>query len=165
MKLTIDTDLGVAFTSVYNYVEGGDNEIAVCLPQFSDHSSHCIADMFEETIGILEGHLHELYAVVDNLKGKQVRKLIRKARLELEMHLAEAESCLPHDLDIVEYRHELRGQLGIIDDLLEQGKHERKASLKLLMIEIIPDHSAFYAHFGVAGLCVSPVVILVDHTV
>lgn len=165
MKLTIDTDLGVAFTSVYNYVEGGNNEIAVCLPQFTDHSSHFIAEMFEETIEYVKGNLHALYAVVDELKGKELRKHIHHARLKLETDLALAESCLPYELDIIEHREDLRGQLGVIDDLLEMKKNSRKASLKLLTVEIIPDRTAFYACFGVPELSLPLVVILVDQTV
>jgi hypothetical protein len=165
MKLMIDTDLGVAATSVYNYVEGGSNEISVCLPKFSDHSSHCIAEMFEETIEYLEVHLHGLYAMVDEAKGKKLRKRILEARHLLEVNLAQAVSCLPFDPEIVEYRDDLRGQIDILDELLELRKHDLKARLQLLMVEIIDDRPAFYAHFGVLGQRRAPVVILVDHSV
>jgi hypothetical protein len=162
MKLMMDTDLGILATPVYNYVEGGDTQIAVMLPEFSGHSPHCIGEMFEQTVEYLEGNLHELYSIIDGTKGKHLRRLISKQRLELEFSLAEACCVLPNDLEVAEYRDNLRGEMAILDDLLDLRKSDLRASLQLIMVEIIDDQSAFYAHFGVPGLSVAPVVVLVE---
>jgi hypothetical protein len=158
----MDTDLGAVFTPVHNYVEGGDTEITVMLPEFSGHSPHCIGEMFEETIEYVKGNLHELYALIDGTKGKCLRRLISKARLGMELSLAEALCVLPNDLDVAEYRDNLRGEMAILDELLELTKNDLRATLQLIMVEIVHDRSAFYAHFGVPGLSVAPVVLLIE---
>lgn len=154
MLLTFDTETGAFSSSVLNYVEGNGEFIEIVLPLHPEYRACYIEKSISQVAQFVQENLHDLYAVIDQMKGKELRSaLVSTQQLkeaqweEMAATLAvagdDADGTFANELGAL---HQDLNHLGV---LLSSKKRQIKERLKLVSVEIDPESPKVNLFFGV----------------
>lgn len=152
MLLTFDTNAGAFRSTVPNYVEGSGESIEIILPLYSELCPECIGELMTDVEQYVQGNLHGLYAILDQMKGKHLRRALADVYAQMQAEWEEMGAILvfiEQDDDNAEEFHSLSEDLRLLGHLMAAKKNEIKDRLKLVNVIVDPVGPEITLCFGV----------------
>jgi len=154
MLVTFDTNAGAFKSSVPNYVEGSGESIEIVLPMHPEQCPCCIELALSHVEQYVQDNLHELYALLDGIKGKHLRAALADVYQEKQQHWEEMGAILAFVGEDVEGGgaedfHALQEDLKFLGLLMSSKKNEIKDRLRLVTVLIDPVSPEITLCFGV----------------
>lgn len=154
MLVTFDTNAGAFKSVVPNYVEGSGETIEIVLPMHPEQCPCCIDLAFSHVEQYVQDNLHELYSLLDGLKGKHLRAALADLYLEKQHQWEEMGAILAFMGEDVEGGgaedfYALQEDLKFLGLLMSCKKNEIKDRLRLVSVAIDPVSPEITLFFGV----------------
>lgn len=154
MLVTFDTNAGAFKSLVPNYVEGSGESIEIVLPLHSEQCPCCIELAISEVEQFVQGNLHELYALLDGIKGKHLRGALAEVYQQKQIEWEEVGAILAFvgegaEGGCAEDFHALQEELNILGGLMSGKKNAIKDQLKLVSVLVDPVSPEITLLFGV----------------
>jgi hypothetical protein len=156
MLLTFDTHAGTYKSSVLNYVEGSGT-VEIELPFQPDQCPVCIAQTMQDVAEFVHLNMHEFYAMIDQSKGKHLRRELGLVLEGKKSYLASDPLSLDSffiDTDALAY------EIEILTGLIGAKKGEIKDRLVLQSVLIDPVTFDLVGSFGVEGI-IDPLISVI----
>lgn len=154
MLVTFDTNAGAFKTMVPNYVEGSGESIEIVLPLHPEHCPCCIEASISQVEQYVQDNLHELYSILDQMKGKHLRGAMAEVYQLMQAEWEEMGAILAIVGEDVEGGgaddlFALQEELNVLGLLMSGKKNDIKDRLKLMSVLVDPVSPEITLCFGI----------------